>query len=107
MSGATYGRASIPELCQLLENLLSVKQLAAEVEYRIRKLLNRTVPLTDKMFPKTVKGQELIADCMKQAQGLRQCLECGDRDVYYALTALERTYEELASKTVEFRVKAG
>ena len=82
MNGAAHDKASIPELCQLLENLLSVKHLADEVEYRIRKLLDRTVPLTDKMFPKTVKGQELIADCMKQAQGLQQYLEPLDHNFH-------------------------
>lgn len=108
MSEASCGRASISELCQLLENLLSTRHLADEVEYRIRKLLDRTVPLTDKMFTKTLKGQELISECMEQVSVLRAHLdESGERDVYLSLTALERSYEELASKTLEFRVKAG
>lgn len=81
--------------------------LSPEVEYRIRKLIDRTVPLTEKMFVKTLKGRELICRCIAETHEVKRALESDDEIVYLALTDLERTYEDLLRKTYDFRVKAG
>lgn len=100
-------RISALELCGLLEHLLESAKLSPEVEYRIRKLITRTTPITDKMFLKTVKGKELIVECLELARLLENQLVSGRQGVYGRLTQLENAHDELLKRTYEFRVKAG
>lgn len=107
MSGRQHSRISALELNRLLEGLLDSGAASPEAEYRIRKLMSRTMALADKMFVKTVKGQELIAECMDQARLLQNHVGSGGQSLYRRLTELENIYEELLKKTYEFRIKAG
>lgn len=99
--------ASLHDFLDSLEKLLRSEHISSEAEYRIRKLFQRSVPLADKMFLKTVKGGELLRECRQKAIDLRQHVDSGTDDMYRLLTELERAYEELVQKTYEFRVKAG
>ncbi len=100
-------RLSALDLCGLLEHLLESAHLPDEAEYRIRKLIDRTSPVAGKMFLKTVKGQELIRECMKMTRAVEELLVSGRPDLYRGLTRLETSCDELLRKTSEFRVKAG
>ena len=100
-------RLSTLDLCSHLEHLLESAYLPEEAEYRIRKLINRTSPVAGKMFLKTVKGQELIRECMRMTCEVEELLVSGRPDLYRGLTRLEDSCDELLRKTSEFRVKAG
>lgn len=101
------GKASALELCDLWEKVLEDEGLSAEMQYRIRKLLDRTRPLLDKMFVKTVKGREMLLQCSDMTRAIHDRLKSRQDNVYCLLTDLERTYENFLKKTYEFRVKAG
>jgi hypothetical protein len=89
------------------ESLLNLEGISGESEYRIRRLIERAVPLSGKIFVKTVKGKEMIAQCAEKTRVVRDQLESRSARVYEAMTELEKTYEELLKQVYEFRVKAG
>jgi hypothetical protein len=99
--------ATLHEFLDSLEKLLRSEYISSEAEYRIRKLFQRSVPLADKMFLKTVKGGELLWECRQKALDLPKHVDSGTDDMYRLLTELERAYEELVQRAYEFRVKAG
>jgi hypothetical protein len=89
------------------EGLLQLQGISSEVEYRILKLISRAAPLTDKIFLKTVKGREIIAECAEKTRAVRDKIESGRGDVYVALTDLEKTWDGFLKRVYEFRIKAG
>jgi hypothetical protein len=99
--------ATIVNLTCGWENLLDLEGISGESEYRIRRLIERAVPLSGKMFVKTVKGKEMIAQCAEKTRVVQEELESRSAYVYAAITELERAYEELLKQVYEFRVKAG
>lgn len=101
------GRVTTDRMCRLWEETLRMEGLSPEVEYRLRKLIDRTIPISEKMFVKTLKGQELITRCLAETREVQLALQSGGEVVYLALTELEKTYEDLLKKTYDFRVKAG
>jgi hypothetical protein len=107
MNSRMSGKASAMELCDLWESILEDEGLSAEVRYRIRKLIDRTRPLLDKMFVKTVKGREMILQCSDMTRVIHDRLRSRQGNVFSLMTDLERTYEDFLKKTYEFRVKAG
>ncbi len=100
-------KTTLRDLCREWQSLVDHAQLSPEAEYRIRKLADRTAPIADRIFVKTVKGQELIQECAEKTQKLRAQLGTPGDEFYRSLDALERSHEELLKKTYEFRVKAG
>ncbi|MDQ7781747.1 MAG: hypothetical protein RDU20_02630 [Desulfomonilaceae bacterium] len=107
MSSAREAKVSVLELCSLWESILEEEGLSEEVHYRIRKLIDRTRALTDKMFVKTLKGREMIAECADMSRAVQDHVSA-DRDrLYSLLTHLESVHEDFLKKTYEFRVKAG
>jgi len=100
-------RTTVLDLCQQWQSLLDVGKLSEETEYRIRKLIDRTLPIADKMFLKTVKGQEMIRHCAERTRIVRDQLTIPGDGLYRSLTALEECFEQMFKKTYEFRVKAG
>jgi hypothetical protein len=107
MESEPLRQVTLRELSRGWEQLLQVEMMPAELEYRIRRLIDRAPPLADKMFLKTLKGREMILQCAEQTLVVRTELESGGVRIYEALTELEKTYEDLLKKTYEFRVKAG
>ena len=95
------------ELRRRWNNLLAEKGVSKELSYRIEKLDNRLEPILDKMYLKTVKGQEMLKLCGEKTESVRTALLCGNDGMFRLLTDLEKTYEELLKKTYEFRIKAG
>jgi predicted unusual protein kinase regulating ubiquinone biosynthesis (AarF/ABC1/UbiB family) len=95
------------ELALGWESLLQLKGISRELDYRIRKLISRAAPLTDKIFLKTLKGKEIIAECAEKTRAVRDKIESGRGDVYEALTDLEKTWDDFLKRVYEFRIKAG
>jgi hypothetical protein len=100
-------QVTLLELSRSWESLLQVERMSAESEYRIRRLIDRALPLADKMFLKTLKGREMMWQCAEQTLLVRNELESGGVRLYEALTELEKTYDDLLKKAYEFRIKAG
>ncbi len=100
-------KTTVLDLCREWQSLIDHTQVSAEAEYRIRKLVDRTVPIADRIFVKTVKGQDLIRECAERTRELRAQLASQGDGLYRSLDALERSHEELLKKTYEFRIKAG
>ena len=107
MKNIMDGKAMALELCRSWEDLLEQTELSPEVDYRIRKMINRMTPLLNKMYLKTVKGQEMVLQCAEKTKRLQDQLNSNGEHVYYFLTNLEKTHEDLLKKTYEFRIIAG
>lgn len=101
------GKALGLKLVRRWEGLLEQEGLAPEVVYRLRKIRQGLLPLLDRLYLKTLKGQEMLLKCTEQTRVLQERLPPSDENLYILLTNLERTCEELFQKIYEFRVKAG
>ena len=107
MVGETHVEVTLIELARAWEGLLDLEGVSSEPCYRIRKLIDRSQPLAEKMFLKTVKGREMIFQCSEKTRLLRDRLKSQDEGSYRVLTELERSYEDLLKRAYEFRIKAG
>jgi hypothetical protein len=107
MKNIMGGKAMAVELSRTWETLLEQTRLSSEIEYRVRKMLNRMTPLLDKAYLKTVKGQEMILQCAEKTRRIQQQLISNKEDVYFSLTDLEKTYEDLLKRAYAFRIIAG
>ncbi len=107
MKNIMDGKAMALELCRSWEDLLEQTGLSPEVDYRIRKMINRMTPLLNKMYLKTVKGQEMVLQCAEKTRRIQHQLNSNKEDVYFSLTDLEKTYEDLLKRTYKFRIIAG
>jgi hypothetical protein len=101
------GKALGLRLVHDLESILAREGLSPELAYRLRKIIQGLLPLVDRLYLKTLKGQELLEECLKQTEALQSHLQAPDEKLYLLLTDLEKTYEDLLQKIYEFRVKAG
>jgi hypothetical protein len=88
-------------------SIVKSNRLHPEIAYRIEKLILRMEPLADKIFFKTVKAHELLDECRHKTQALQQQLESDGDMKFLLLTHLEKTFEDLLTKTYAFRIKAG
>jgi hypothetical protein len=102
-NGKTLGLKLIRDL----EALLEQEGLPREVSYRLGKIRQGLLPLLDRLYLKTFKGQDLLAECLEKTRILQGRLQTPTENLYLFLTDLERTYEDLLQKIYEFRVKAG
>ncbi|MFH1114948.1 MAG: hypothetical protein V1792_13640 [Pseudomonadota bacterium] len=107
MNTIRSGKESALELCGTWESIIREEHLSTEAQYRFRKLIDRTLPLVDKMFVKTVKGREMITQCADITRGIQDDVRYDDDRLYFLLTHLETVYDDFLRKTYEFRVKAG
>jgi hypothetical protein len=101
------GKALGLRLVDDLQAILAREGLSPEVAYRLGKIIQGLAPLVDRLYLKTLKGQELLGECLEQTRALQDRLHAPDEDFYVLLTDLEKTYEDLLQKIYEFRVKAG
>mgnify|MGYP006307794395 CR=1 FL=1 len=100
------GKKLAQELYHTWEDMLDQGGLSWEVDYRIRKMIHRIIPLFDKIFIKTTKACEMMRQCTDLTYTVQRKLKNGE-GVYGSLTDLENIFEELIRKTYEFRIKAG
>ena len=107
MKNIMGGKAMALELCRSWEDLLKQAGFSPEVDYRIRKMIGRMTPLLEKTYLKTVKGQEMLLQCAEKTRRIQHQLNSNKEDVYFSLTDLEKTYEDLLKRTYEFRIIAG
>lgn len=105
-TGST-GKALGLKLVRNLEAILAQDGLSPEVAYRLGKIRQGLLPLVDRLYLKTLKGQELLVECLEQTEALNGRIQAPDHNLYLLLTNLEKIYEDLLQKIFEFRVKAG
>lgn len=99
------GKALLQKLLAAWEEFLTRLEPESEAAFRLQRLHHLLAPLADRLFLKTIKGQEILHQCYARTQDL-QALQPG-ADFYRLLTALEDLVLELQRQTQEFRVKAG
>jgi hypothetical protein len=107
MNDQLSGRIQARNLQDVWDSMAKMKALQPEIVYRMEKLIHRMDPLADKIFFKTVKAHEMLADCRKITQSLQKQIESDGDNVFLLLTSLEKTFEDLLKKTYAFRIKAG
>jgi hypothetical protein len=89
------------------ESILCQEGLSLEVTYLLAKIWQSLLPLLDRLYLKTLKGQELLLEGLEQGRRLLDGLRVPDENFYLLLTDLENTYANLFQKLYEFRVKTG
>jgi hypothetical protein len=107
MAEHSSGKKQAQSLQGIWDSMVKSERLHPEIAYRIEKLYQRMDPLADKIFFKTVKAHEMLAECRQQTHALQQQLDNGGERTFLLLTQLEKTFEDLLSKTYAFRIKAG
>jgi hypothetical protein len=107
MSELLSGKIQARNLQKIWDSILNIEHLHLEIAYRIEKLIHRMAPLTDKIYFKTVKAHQSLAECEAKTISLRNQIESDGDNVFLLLTNLEKTFEDLLKKTYEFRIKAG
>lgn len=107
MTNHLSGKKQAQRLQGIWDSMVKTEHPHPEIAYRIEKLIQRMEPLADKIFFKTVKAHELLAECRQKTHALQQQLESDGDRVFLLLTHLEKTFEDLLSKTYAFRIKAG
>ena len=107
MSELLSGKIQVQNLQETWDSMLNMENLHPEIAYRIEKLIHRMAPLTDKIYFKTIKAHQLLAECEAKSIALRNHIKTDGDDVFLLLTNLEKTFENLLKKTYEFRIKAG
>ncbi len=100
------GKFRAMDLADAWAEMVSQGALPPEIHYRISKMIQRILPMTDKMFIKTVKAGDIIADCLEKTRRLDALIRSG-ASPYPLLTDIEQAFEDLLKKTYEFRIKAG
>lgn len=103
----TSGVSLARELRIMWVDMVREGDLNPEIAYRAEKLSLRMAPLLDKTFLKTIKAGNMLSECREKTTRLQRYLKDGNAKTYHVLTDLERTFEELAKRTYEFRIKAG
>ena len=88
-------------------SVVQMESLHPEIAYRMEKLAHRIAPLADKVFLKTIKARELLMECKEKTAALQNQIESHGNNAFYVLTNLEKTFEDLLTKTYKFRIKAG
>jgi hypothetical protein len=107
LNTSANGTKSINQLDRYLRSMLQGDRLQSEVVYRMAKLLSRLDVIADKFFLKTVKAQEILAECLNLSQRLRPREGSQEEGFFILLTEIEQRIEHLVQKAHEFRVKAG
>lgn len=107
MNDLLSGRKQAQRLQEVWWAIVKIEHLHPEIAYRIEKLIHRMDPLTDKIFFKTVKAHEMLAECGLKTRALQKQIVSDGNEVFVLLTGLEKTFEDLLQKTYAFRIKAG
>jgi hypothetical protein len=107
MSEATGERSVAKQLCRAWEELLDRGGLSEELEYRILKMLERMIPIANKVFLKTAKGQIVLHQCLQKTVLLQEELYENRENAFLLLTDLERTFDDLLKTAYKFRVRTG
>ena len=84
-----------------------MKHLHPEIAYRIEKLVHRIVPLTDKVFLKTVEARQLLMECGEKTTLLQNQIESNGNDAFRVLTNLEKTIRVFVDKNIRIPNQGG
>lgn len=100
-------RPRLEEFRRASEALLACPGLSPEISYRIKKILDRVIPIGDSTYLKTVKGAEILSLCTEKLGFVAHQLGADEDLVYRLLTDFEESCEGLLRRCYEFRIKAG
>ena len=100
------GKGIVTQLDSSWRNILSASELTGEVTYRIQKLIVRLDAIGDKIFVSTLKGHEILIECLKITERFKSEQNKPD-SALRLLTRLENHMDDLVKKTHDFRIKAG
>jgi hypothetical protein len=87
--------------------IAATKGLTVECSYRLDKLSQRLDSIADKIFMKTVKAHDLLAECARLTGQFKSELDKSHDAALRVLTQIEGLMDRLVKDTHEFRVKAG
>jgi hypothetical protein len=109
MCSFSNGKNTIRELKAIWGEMIAAGTPAAEIEYRIKKLIFRLDVVADKIFIKTVKAQDVLRECVRLTEQFQSkaAIHAEAQAALMLLTQLEGRVEALVKETHEFRVKAG
>lgn len=100
-------KTAFTEFYAACQEILDRPGLPAELAYRMQRIINRFLPVADKMYLKTIKGVQTVSLCTRQARTITDHLPAGGDLLYRRVTDLENTLEGLLKAAYEFRIKAG
>lgn len=100
-------RKLMSNLDRLWRDITKTSGIQNEFAYRVNKLVQKLDSVSDKMFVKTVKASEMLSECKDLTQQFKSSMDRREDRTYILLTRLEHLFNDLVTKTHEFRVKAG
>ena len=109
MCSFSNGKNTIRKLKAIWCEMIAAGTPAAEIEYRIKKLIFRLDVVADKIFIKTVKAQQMLRECIRLTEQFQATSAASAQTAaaLVLLTRLEDRVEAIVKETHEFRVKAG
>lgn len=107
MASISKGKNIVTRLNSRWREFIAAKGLSGEFAYRLEKLALRLDTIADKIFMKTVKAHEILAECEQFTEQLKAELGKSHRTALRLLTRIEAHMDDLVKQTHEFRIKAG
>lgn len=107
MALISNGKSTIARLASSWEEIIAAQGPTTEILYRIEKLILRLDVIADKIFIKTVKAQNILAECEQLTEQFKSEITKYSHKTFLLLSRLESRMEDLVKKTHEFRIKAG
>jgi endonuclease III len=107
MSKSSTGKNNIERLDSVWRHMIATNGLTDELAYRIEKLILRVNSIVDKIFIKTVKAHNVLAECEQLTEQFRSELHKQDDKALMTLTRIEIQIDDLVKETHAFRIKAG
>jgi hypothetical protein len=106
MHEAAEIKAMASELRRRWEDLLQLEGISPEVEYRIRRLADRLMPVLHKTYIKTGLGRSAILQCMAKTDIVKERIHSTNEGLFHALTDLEKFYEDFLRTAYLYSVNA-
>ena len=107
MSSIPKGKNISGELSSAWRDTIGAEGLTGEFAYRLDKLALELDSVADKMFLKTVKAHDILAECAQLTEQFKIELHRPHDMAVRLLTRLEGQMGDLVKTTHEFRIKAG
>lgn len=107
MASISNAKIISKELRSTWRHIATTKGLTVEFSYRLDKLGQRLDSIADKIFMKTVKAHDILAECAQLTGQFKSELDKSHDMALRLLTQIEGFMDCLVKDTHEFRIKAG